>query len=215
MSRRTFVVVVTIAALAAAVAGCGDRQPPPPAPPDQLTPPPSPVGSPAASPTPGRDLDPDQAAAAAQALAVYERFLELETTLAADPPPPPESDERLNKYTTSGVHGRVLLAVHMLHDHGLARTGTPRSRVRVTAVDLDGPPPRVTIVDCFDTTTWPLVDREGAPVAVADAPPEIYAVAPGTYVRIIHVHLFPGDGWLLRDFDPPLVREPDEAEVTC
>lgn len=216
MPRRTSAALVATVA-AVALAGCGDRQQQPDTPPVSPTVAPSPEAtrSPAASPTAGLDLGPAEAAAAAQVLAVYERFVDLEIALAADPPPPAESDERLNEYTTSAVHGRVLLAMHMLHDHGLARTGTPRSRLRVAAVDLDGPPPSVTIVECFDTATWRVVDRGGTPVAVEDAPPELYAVAPGVYVRTVHVHRFPGDVWLLRDYDRPLVQEPDEAEVTC
>jgi hypothetical protein len=214
---RSIVAAVAAVVFAAAGSGCGDRGDDP-VPLAAGTPTPSP----AVSPTPRADIDlnPAEAAAVEEMREVYQRFLDLEVELAADPPPPAESDERLNEVLTGALHGRVLISMHMLHDHGLARRSAPESRVRVTRIDLDAPVPEATFLDCLDTTGWPLVDRRGEPVPDAQAPPEIYGVEPGVYARTVHVKRY-GDGrWYFHDYDRhqfnrPLPYETDEGEARC
>jgi hypothetical protein len=214
---RSIVAAVAAAVFAFAGSGCGDRG-------DEPVPlaAGTPTPSPAPSPTPFADIDlsPAEAAAVAEMQEVYQRFLDLEVALAADPPPPAESDERLNEVLTGALHSRVLISMHMLHDHGLARQGAPESRVRVIRIDLDAPVPEATFVDCFDTTGWPLVNGISEPVPVAQAPPEIYGVEPAVYARTVHVKRY-GDGrWYFHDYDRhhfnrPLPYDTDEEEARC
>jgi hypothetical protein len=211
--RRRPKPTVAAAALVVALAGCGvDRLGEPV---DAATPTPGPTRgfTPEREPQPA--WGPAEAAAVDEILAGYRGFLELETALSADPPSAAESDARLLDYTTSVLHGRVLLALNTLRAHDLARSGEPRSAVTVVDVDLDGPVPRATIIDCFDTTGWGLIDGAGAPVDPADAPAELYGVQPGAYVRTVEATRHDDGRWLLYDYDRPLLQKTSDMEDKC
>jgi hypothetical protein len=215
MLRRSYA-VAAVAAFVVALAGCGDGLSEPAR---QATPTPShtPAPSPEPGPEPGPEAawSPAEAAAADEVRDVYRSFLELEKALSAEPPSAAESYERLLAYATGVLHGRVLLGLNTLRAHDLARSGQPRSNVTVVDIDLDGPVPRATIVDCLDTTGWRLVDRAGDPVEPVDAPAELYGVSPGTFVRTVQATRHDDGRWLLNDYDRPLVQQTSDMEGLC
>jgi hypothetical protein len=188
-----------------AVAGCLGTGPPPP--------PPALSTVVTSSPVPGPD--PAQARAVEEILAVYGAFRRGEDELSADPPPVDEAERRLAAHLGGALRTQVLLALHEMVEHGLARRGRPVSTARVAALRLDATPPTATVIDCLDGRGWSLVDRGTGTPPAGPAPHGIYAATPGRYVRTLTATRYDDGTWLLDGFDPPLARALTSGDEPC
>lgn len=194
--RGTAPLACALAALVTALGGCVAE----PVPPRPLS-----AEAPGAGAPSGHDRD--EAAAGTEVLAVFESFRDLEDRLSADPPPAADAGQLLAEHLAGALHARVLLALHVMHDEGLARQGRARSTAQVVSLGLEETPPSATIRECLDSTGWEVVDGQVAPVAVGEAPAQLYAVAPGRYLRTLRATRYDDGRWLLNDYERPMVQE--------
>jgi hypothetical protein len=173
------------AVLASGLTGCRAD---PPAPAAEL-----PVRT-AAEPTP--TLEPAEAEAVSEILAVFDRYRRAETGIIADPVEPGEARHRLTDHLADPLLTLVVFELDLLRRLGVAGAGRPTWDPTVTGLRLDGPVPTATVHDCLDTTGTRLVEPLTGDPAAADGLPGRFA--PGRHGREFHA-VRHGGGWLLDD----------------
>ncbi|MFI5831981.1 hypothetical protein ACIA6C_32800 [Streptomyces sp. NPDC051578] len=62
-------------------------------------------------------------------------------------------------YASKDALNQTLTDIANMQRTGTAMKGTPGHRAEVTALNLAGQPPTAKISDCFDLSTWKLIDR--------------------------------------------------------
>lgn len=175
-----------------ALAACGTdvdaTEPTPPAPSASET---------SAAPTStGPSMNPDEAAAADAAMAVYRDATRLVQDARRDP-----TQEWLPAYaqlSADPYRSAELLEVSALRDRGIAHTGEVAHDPEVVAVDLaggtDGTLRTVTIEDCVDTRDFPATVQATGDIVSAERPPHVA-------VATVVFYPAPEDRWLVATVD--------------
>ncbi|MFD5425614.1 hypothetical protein [Streptomyces sp. NPDC127084] len=105
------------------------------------------TSTPPASPT----SDPKEEAARASALAAYKgmRSEQVKAFAAGT-----AVDTKLRTYAYDQALGKINSELFQMKQAGVVYKGQPTSELKVTAVNVTGTPPAVTIQECFDVTKW-------------------------------------------------------------
>jgi hypothetical protein len=163
---------------------------------EQTPPPPSASETSAASTSAGPSMDPDEAAAADAAMAVYRDANRLAQDARRDP-----TQDWLPAYaqvTADPYRSAELLEVSALRNRGIAHTGEVAHDPEVVAVDLaggtDGTLRTVTIQDCVDTRDFPATVQATGDVVSAERPPHVA-------VATVVFYPPPEDRWLVATVD--------------
>lgn len=143
---------------------------------------------PVAAPSTAASAGPDAEAASKAALAAYEGYLAASREASADPDP---THPALAKYLADPLLTRVRDTVRDLETHGAVRTGKMVSDPRVSALDLTGDPPTVSIQDCIDSSGYKMV--------YAKSKKPVPGAAGGRYVATATATLYPDGRWLISD----------------
>ncbi|MCX4546903.1 hypothetical protein [Streptomyces sp. NBC_01565] len=156
---------------------------------------PSPVSpSPSASPTLSAD---PQAAEKAKVLAAYNGFWN-ESVKAYEAGS--EKGTKLVNYASKDALNQTLTDIASMQRAGTAMKGTPGHRAEVSALNMSGARPSAMISDCFDLSTWKIIDRASG--QVKPFPTE----QPMRYITEFDAEL-QGGHWMLTKF----VRHGDRA----
>ncbi|MEU1812978.1 hypothetical protein [Micromonospora aurantiaca (nom. illeg.)] len=137
---------LTTCGLLLAVAGCSGDEPAP-----------EPPGASVTSAAPSPTVDPAEAKARADALAVYAAYRTAYQAAVA------KADFRskdLPKYVAEPLLGQVRNAFSQMNDAGVISRGESIWNGQAVDVQLDAEPPVVTIEDCRDTSAVVTVDRK-------------------------------------------------------
>ncbi|MFG2753935.1 hypothetical protein [Streptomyces xanthophaeus] len=118
----------------------------------------APTPAPSASPSPSAD---DQAAEKAKVLAVYEAFW-AESVKAYEAGS--EDGTKLVNYATGDALNQTLTDIANMKRAGTAMKGTPGHRSEVSALNMSGDRATATISDCFDLSTWKIIERSNGQV---------------------------------------------------
>ncbi|MGX5653217.1 hypothetical protein ACWKWC_00390 [Geodermatophilus nigrescens] len=163
---------------------------------EEARPEPSTSQTSAAPTSAGPSVDPDEAAAADTAMAVYREVTRLAQDARRDP-----TQDWLPAYaqlTADPYRSAELLEVSALRDRGIAHTGEVRHDPEVLAVDLaggtDGTLRTVTIQDCVDTQDFPATVQATGDVVSAERPPHVAVATVVFYPQ-------PEDRWLVATVD--------------
>ena len=150
----------------------------------------------AASTSSGPSMNPDEAAAADAAMAVYRDVTRLARDARRDP-----THDWLPAYaqlTADPYRSAELLEISALRDRGIAHTGEVIHTPDVFAVDLaggtDGTLRTVTIQDCVDTRDFPATVKATGDVVSVDRPPHVA-------VATVVFYPPPEDRWLVATVD--------------
>ncbi|WP_026931907.1 hypothetical protein [Glycomyces tenuis] len=161
-SRYLTTLRVPLLALAAltmsmSVVACSDSDTPNPAPAASSTDPISQnIGS-SSSPAPEDIEDPLQAAVAA-----YERFRSVTAEAASIPDP---GYAQLEQVAADDALATTRSSLQQLLDAGQRTEGAPETSAKVKEYAIEGDPVQVVVLDCSDTTSWPVVEADtGEPV---------------------------------------------------
>ncbi|MFJ3176078.1 hypothetical protein ACIPJK_35645 [Streptomyces roseus] len=111
--------------------------------------------SPNPSTSPTASTDP-HAAEKARILATYEGFW-AESVKAYEAGS--ENGTKLVNFASGDALNQTLTDIANMQRAGTAMKGTPGHRAEVSALSMSGDRPSATISDCFDLSTWKIIDR--------------------------------------------------------
>ncbi|MGH3680105.1 MAG: hypothetical protein ACRDT2_07620, partial [Natronosporangium sp.] len=137
---------------------------------------------------PSAEVDPAEAEATDEILAVLDGFRRVELEAYADPQPPHVARRDLSPYLADPLLSRTLGTLDTMLQTGVVYEGRHRWQPDVVDLQLDATPPTATIHDCLDRTQWRPVFRETGDPVPSDLPDR--------YLMRLDAKLFP-DGWLL------------------
>ncbi|THA49423.1 hypothetical protein [Streptomyces sp. A1136] len=146
---------------------------------------------PGLSTSPSASTDP-QAAEKSKALAAYSGFW-TESVKAYETGT--EKDTKLVNFAAKTALNDALTDLANMRKAGTVTKGSPGHRPEVTAVNMAGEHPGITITDCLDLSTWQTVDR--ATGKVQPYPPE----QPLRYVAVAETELWAGQ-WMVVKMTP-------------
>ncbi|MFF4647292.1 hypothetical protein [Streptomyces sp. NPDC001389] len=131
-----------------------------------------------------------QAEAKTKILATYSAFWE-ESVKAYEAGT--EQGTKLVDYAAKDALNQTLTDIANMQRAGTATKGAPGHRAEVSAVNLSGEQPTATISDCFDLSTWKIIDRSSG--QVRPFPTE----QPMHYITVFDAEL-QGGRWMLTKF---------------
>ncbi|MCC0100687.1 hypothetical protein K7B10_39235 [Streptomyces flavotricini] len=102
-----------------------------------------------------------QAAEKARLLAAYDGFW-AESVKAYEAGS--ENGTKLVNFASGDALNQTLTDIENMQRAGTAMKGAPGHRAEVSALSMSGDRPSATISDCFDLTTWKIVDRASGQV---------------------------------------------------
>ncbi|MEU9087490.1 hypothetical protein [Streptomyces sp. NPDC048357] len=174
--RLLLAATATVATVAAVTTGCTKDT--------KATPPPP---SPTASPSPSAD---PQAAEKTALLGVYRAFWDASLKAYSTGS---MKDTGMESVGTDKAYAKVQATQIYYRDNGFVMTGAPNLSPKVTTMETAAEPPKATITDCVDSTTYIQVEKQsGKPVETMDK--NRRHVATYTALKI-------GGAWQIRDFD--------------
>ncbi|MFF4371493.1 hypothetical protein [Streptomyces sp. NPDC001594] len=176
--RRLLAVAAITTTAAALTAGCTAE-------PSRI-PPPASASRPAVTPS---IADP-QAEAKTKILATYSAFW-AESVKAYEAGT--EQGTKLVDYAAKDALNQTLTDIANMQRAGTTMKGAPGHRPEVSAVNLSGGQPTATISDCFDLSTWKIIDRSSG--QVRPFPTE----QPMHYITVFDAEL-QGGRWMLTKF---------------
>ncbi|MFD8984261.1 hypothetical protein [Streptomyces sp. NPDC059564] len=156
---------------------------------DNRAAPPSPSANPSTSTSTSVSADP-QAAEKSRVLATYSAFWD-ESVKAYQAGT--EKGTKLVDYAAKDALNQTLTDIANMQRAGTAMKGTPGHRAEVSAVNMSGELPTATISDCFDLSTWKIIDRASG--QVRPFPTE----QPMRYITEFDAE-FQGGRWMLTKF---------------